>query len=278
MKTALLLLSSVFGLLSSSVLAASTNNYPDLSLGLNGSLTGGPGDLWRISGNFDNGSTNNLDYNILASTFEFTEAGAHNLEQASRNGGPCAGQISNNFAFGTLKISGGTVTLVDNWTNGTISNAVYAQTLTGTGTLNIGGGMVFYFGTTNGWSGTVNVTGNGIFRQYLPDYADTDGDGMLNWQECACGTEPTNSASRLRILSIVKTNTVDLRITWQTMGGKSYVLQTNAPSARGSVTTNFTDLSSIIFIPGSGEARTNYVDSGGATNKPTRYYRVRLAP
>jgi hypothetical protein len=43
-------------------------------------------------------------------------------------------------------------------------------------------------------------------------------------------------------------------------------------------TTNFTDISSPIIISGSGDATTNYVDSGGATNSPSRYYRIRLVP
>jgi hypothetical protein len=46
----------------------------------------------------------------------------------------------------------------------------------------------------------------------------------------------------------------------------------------GSYTTNFIDLSPFIIIPGSGDASTNYFDIGGATNIPSRYYRVRLVP
>jgi hypothetical protein len=38
------------------------------------------------------------------------------------------------------------------------------------------------------------------------------------------------------------------------------------------------DISAPIIIPGTGDATTNYVDSGGATNTPSRYYRVRLVP
>ena len=33
-----------------------------------------------------------------------------------------------------------------------------------------------------------------------------------------------------------------------------------------------------IAIPGSGDTVTNYLDAGGATNVPSRYYRIRLGP
>jgi len=33
-----------------------------------------------------------------------------------------------------------------------------------------------------------------------------------------------------------------------------------------------------MIMAGSGDVTTNYVDGGGATNKPSRYYRIRLVP
>jgi hypothetical protein len=56
------------------------------------------------------------------------------------------------------------------------------------------------------------------------------------------------------------------------------VVQATAGSPGGSYSTNFLDLSPLIIITGSGDTVTNYLDSGGATNVPSRYYRVRLAP
>jgi len=47
----------------------------------------------------------------------------------------------------------------------------------------------------------------------------------------------------------------------------------------GSYSTNFVDISASIVILGSGDVLpTNYLDAGAATNWPTRFYRVRLAP
>jgi hypothetical protein len=259
---------------------AATNIWTgDLNLGTSGVLEGGPGDLFQVGGSFNNASSNNLAYNLLGTVFEFTGTGAHNLEQAGRDYSICASSISNNFAFGTLQIDGGTVTVVDNFPNLGGQNAVYVQALTGSGTLNIGAGMRFYYNTTNGWSGTVNVTSNGLFRlnANLPGNIDSDGDGVLNWQECLCGTDPLNSSSYLHIVSIQK-QTNNVLVTWTTVGGHSYVLQTNAPALNGSYTNNFTDFSPLITVPGNGESTTNYLDIGGGTNKPTHFYRVRLGP
>jgi len=38
------------------------------------------------------------------------------------------------------------------------------------------------------------------------------------------------------------------------------------------------DISGLIPIPGSGDTTNNYHDTGGATNNPSRYYRIRLEP
>ena len=107
---------------------------------------------------------------------------------------------------------------------------------------------------------------------------DPDGDGMSNTNEFLSGTDPTNSLSALRIVSAVRQSN-DVRITWKTAGGRTNAVQTAAGSANGSYTTNFVDIgNSITIIPGNGDVTTNYADTGGATNTPTRYYRVRVVP
>jgi hypothetical protein len=269
------------GLLASTLDAmAGTNTFTgDLDLGLSGVLVGGSNDLWQVGGSFNNASTNNFGYSILGSVFEFTGTGAHNVEQAGLDLSVCASSISNNFAFGTLQIDGGTVTVVDDFPNLGGQNAIYVQALTGSGTLNVGAGMRFYFNSTNGWSGTVNVTSNGVFRQdlNLPGGVDSDGDGVVNSNECACGTDPLNPNSFLHIVSIVR-QTNNVLVKWTTVGGHSYVLQTNAPPLNGSYTNDFADFSPLVTVPGSGESTTNYLDIGGATNIPSRFYRVRLGP
>ena len=102
---------------------------------------------------------------------------------------------------------------------------------------------------------------------------------MSNTNEFLAGTNPTNSLSGLRIISAVRQAT-NVVITWATAGGRTNVVQAGAGGVNGSYTTNnFVDIGgSTTIIPGSGDATTNYVDVAGATNAPTRFYRIRLAP
>ena len=72
----------------------------------------------------------------------------------------------------------------------------------------------------------------------------------------------------------MKTNGNSIRLEWTTVGGHSYVVQTNG-NFGGSNT--FHDLSLPIVVPGTAEGTTNYVDINGATNSAT-FYRVRLGP
>jgi hypothetical protein len=101
---------------------------------------------------------------------------------------------------------------------------------------------------------------------------DPDGDGMSNLQEFLAGTNPTNSASALRVTSIVRTGS-DVRVTWATIGGHTNVVQV-APDLSGS----YSNVSPNVIIPGTGATSTNYLDAGAVTNGPTRFYRIRLVP
>jgi len=107
--------------------------------------------------------------------------------------------------------------------------------------------------------------------------ADPDGDGQNNLAEFLAGTDPTNSSSGLRILSVVAQSN-DILVTWATAGGRSNAVQAVDGDGVGGYSTNFSDISAPLIITGVGDAVTNYVDSGGATNIPGRYYRIRLVP
>ena len=89
--------------------------------------------------------------------------------------------------------------------------------------------------------------------------------------------DPTNNASLFQITAVTP-QSGDILVTWATAGGTTNVVQVNAGDVVGSYTTNFTDLSPLVILPGSGPATTNYLDTGGATNIPSRYYRIRLVP
>lgn len=59
---------------------------------------------------------------------------------------------------------------------------------------------------------------------------------------------------------------------------RTNVLEAAAGDADGSYTNGFVDVNGLIVIAGSGDATTNSVDTGGATNAPSHYYRIRLVP
>lgn len=83
------------------------------------------------------------------------------------------------------------------------------------------------------------------------DYLDSDGDGMNNWQEYLAGTDPTDPASVLEMISGPSASSQD--ITWMSVPTRTYsllrstnlspatfsVLQSNLPGQSG--TTAFTD-------------------------------------
>ncbi|MDF7799028.1 hypothetical protein P4C99_06110 [Pontiellaceae bacterium B1224] len=88
--------------------------------------------------------------------------------------------------------------------------------------------------TTNGtpilWlDGYYDVPGD------FPDWdaaalSDTDGDGLLAWEEYVAGTDPTDGNSVLKISSLVSVG-ADYIVSWQSVEGKSYSIITNASLA-----------------------------------------------
>jgi hypothetical protein len=106
---------------------------------------------------------------------------------------------------------------------------------------------------------------------------DADGDSQNNMAEFLSGTNPTNSSSALRIISVTRQSN-DVVITWTTAGASTNAVQSTTSGANGGYSNGFADLSAPLIISGSGDTRTNYIDVAGATNTPSRYYRIRLVP
>jgi uncharacterized repeat protein (TIGR03803 family) len=102
---------------------------------------------------------------------------------------------------------------------------------------------------------------------------DPVGDGMDNLEEYLAGTVPINNASYFHITSIVRTNN-NLLVSWMTGIGRTNALQATGSNG-GYLTNNFADIFTVTNTVGT---TTNYLDVGGATNVPSRYYRVRLVP
>jgi hypothetical protein len=106
--------------------------------------------------------------------------------------------------------------------------------------------------------------------------ADNDGDGFSNLQEFLAGTDPNNAGSALRIISLLQEGD-DIRIRWTTAGGHTNALLASDGAASGSFTNDFIDLV-WVFMGGTGDKTNTYIDFGGATGTPSRFYRVRLVP
>ena len=133
-----------------------------------------------------------------------------------------------------------------------------------------------YFGSTN----CAKCGGN----------ADFDGNGMSNTNKFLAGFNPTNSAAYLHVISVVKTNSNhDMQITYLGASGDSTrspailsrtnVLEFTTGSVNGSYSSNsFTSTGQTNILSGGAGLGTvaSMVDSGGATNKPSRFYRVRV--
>ena len=74
------------------------------------------------------------------------------------------------------------------------------------------------------------VTGIDVALSDLPALADTDSDGMSNWQEEIAGTNPLEAASILAVRASVQPDAT-LRLEWSSAAGRTYmVLEADDPS------------------------------------------------
>jgi hypothetical protein len=124
----------------------STNNYTNLNVGSGGYLQGVMGDLFVVSGSFDNGSTQNTLWSTASSELDFGNGSAHQYLLAGVDSGTSMAGYTNNFAWGTVNLYSG-------------------QTLT----LGTGSGAGFYTGALVLGSGTAqisSITGNGYNIYY----------------------------------------------------------------------------------------------------------------
>ena len=135
--------------------------------------------------------------------------------------------------------------------------------------------QLYYFGSTNNNSNTAPG-------------GDYTGTGMSNTNEFLAGFNPTNAAAYLHIISIVTTNR-DMNViylgangdsTWSPgVASRTNVLDYTTGDANGNYTTGgWHDTGQTNILSGGTGLGvvTNMVDSGGATNTPSRYYRVRV--
>jgi hypothetical protein len=107
--------------------------------------------------------------------------------------------------------------------------------------------------------------------------ADPLGKGISNTNQFLLGLNPTNPASVFRIISGASTG-ANFIVTWKTAGIRTNVLQATNGRPGAGYSNNFQDISGPIIINVVGDTTTNYTDVGGATNRPVRFYRIRLGP
>jgi hypothetical protein len=156
------------------------------------------------------------------------------------------------------------------------SSVVVSNGLTLGGTLNVtdGGG---FFTTTNYTLFTYGgvLTYNGLTIGTTPSNVtcsiDTSVTGQVNLVASQLPPPPSGS---FQIISIVR-STNDISVTWTASGAGNNFVQATAGDVNGGYSTNnFQDISGQIVV-GAGTTNT-YPDVGGATNAPSRFYRIRF--
>ena len=120
-----------------------------------------------------------------------------------------------------------------------------------------------------------HLTGQAAGHSLASD--DADGDGLSNLQEYLAGTDPTNSASALRITAITRSGN-DIRISWTAVTNKTYVVQVVTNFTSGAFANAIAELATVVVPASPAITATNYLDIGAVTNGPSRVYRIRLIP
>ena len=121
------------------------------------------------------------------------------------------------------------------------------------------------------------------------DLADADGDGLSNTNEFLAGFNPTDNAAYLHIISVAMSGN-DMNIaylgangdnTWSPgIASRTNLLEYSTGTDDGGYTNNFVSTGQTNVLGGGNGfgVVTNLVDLGGATNIPSRFYRIRLVP
>jgi hypothetical protein len=102
--------------------------------------------------------------------------------------------------------------------------------------------------------------------------------GQLVLTQSGLSFQTTAAPSVFQITSLVLTG-ADAVVSWKTTGITTNVVQAANGGLGGSYNTNnFQDISGPIIIGTAGVTTANFTDVGGATNRPSRFYRIRLGP
>ena len=120
--------------------------------------------------------------------------------------------------------------------------------------------LVVYYGATDS-------VGVGVPDWWRILYSDPDGDGQPNSAEYLSGTIPTAGNSAFRITNVARLNSTDTVVTWDSVAGKKYAVQST-----DAMTNGFTALSA------TNTAGTTTMTFTNTTGIPARFYPVQLVP
>ncbi len=153
-----------------------------------------------------------------------------------------------------------------------------SSSLTVGGTLNLlnGGGLTNTTYTLFTYGGALNYNGLTIGTTPSSNFTYAVNTGIAGQVDLIVSPASSSSTGTIQLVSIARTNTTDIAITW-TATGAYQLLQSNSATLNGSYTTNnaFADITSSQFIaPGGGISTNTYIDAGGITNVPPHFYRV----
>ncbi|HXI82805.1 MAG TPA: hypothetical protein VNL17_01800 [Verrucomicrobiae bacterium] len=183
---------------------------------------------------------------------------------------------TNQVAFparGTLNLDGGSATLFSNMVIGNCPTG-------GVGVVNVAGGSLYvtnaahnaYIDVRNGQL----ILSAGLLKTDVLILTNTCGQ-FIHTGGALIVSKVIFNTNAFQITAITPQGN-DLFITWLMAPGLTNALQVSAGGVGGIYTTNgFTDIFVVTNSAGPG-VTTNYLDVGGATNSPARYYRVRLVP
>jgi PKD repeat protein len=189
-----------------------------------------------------------------------------------------------NLGDSAIVTNSGSATFNHTYAAGTYTVALTTSNAVGTSTL-VSNNMISVVTALQAWQ--LHFFGCTNCAQAQPN-ADPSGTGMSNTNKFLVGFNPTNPAAYLHIISIANTNTTGINViylgangdsTWLPgIASRTNVLEFTAGTASGNYSSNFVSANATnILSGGTGTGIvTNMVDSGGATNTPSRFYRVRV--
>ena len=189
-----------------------------------------------------------------------------------------------NLGDSVLVTNSGSANFNHTYAAGTYTVALTASNAFGTSTL-VSNNMISVVTALQAWQ--LRYFGCTNCAQAQPN-TDPFGTGMSNTNAFLAGFNPTNPVAYPHILSIATTNSTDINViylgangdnTWSPgVASRTNVLELTAGTAGGGYSSNFVSANvTNVLSGGTGTGIvTNMVDAGGATNTPSRYYRVRV--